>query len=105
MHHVLYQTRHVADLRDHERCVLWLDPKHDAHLELHGETIFRDDLERIEGICDLTGRPFDGLVRRRDDDRRYGQSVDVITSGTDDHYLDAAVAFRNDVRFVSAAVQ
>src|SRR5688572_5373042 len=105
MHHVLDQPVRVTDLCDHERCVLWLDTKHDADLELHCKTVLRNYFERVECVRDLAGRPFNGLVRGRNNDRGNGKRVDVVATGSDDGFLDTAKTFRHDVGLMRTVIE
>ena len=52
-------------------------------------------------LASFTGRPLDRLVRRRNNDRRNGQRIDVITSRADDRLLNAAITFGHDISLVS----
>jgi hypothetical protein len=105
VHHVLYEPLDAADLGDHEGRVFGLDAEDDAHFKLHREAVFRDDLEGVERVRRVARSPFDGLVRRRDDDGRDGQRVDVVAAGADDRFLYAAEAFGDDVSLVRALVE
>src|SRR6185369_5610211 len=105
VHYVLDQLLNRADLSHHEGRIFGLDAEDDAHFELHRETVLRDHLERVEGVIDFARCPFDRLVRRRDDDGRHRQRVEVVTTRPDDRLLYAAIAIRNDVGFVRALIE
>src|SRR6185503_7697774 len=105
MHHVLNQTFDAANLRDHERRVFRFDTENNAHFQLHRETIFRDHLEWVERVGNFTRGPFDRLVRRRNDDWRDCEGVDVITAWANYGFLNTAIPFGNDVSLMSAFVE
>src|SRR4026207_767391 len=105
MHHVLNQTFDAATLCDHEPRIFRFDAENHAYFQLHRETVFRNYLERVERIGNFTCGPFDRLVRRRDDDWRDCEGIDVVPAWANYGFLNTAIAFGNDVRFMRAFVE
>src|SRR3989442_2706946 len=60
-----------------------------------------------KGLKVLTTSPevHSSLVGCRNDDRRNGQRVHVVTTGADDGFLNAAITFGHDVGFVRAFIK
>src|SRR5437764_8996814 len=105
MHHVLYQTFDAADLRHHERRIFRLHSKHDAHFQLHRETVFRNHFKWIERVGNFARSPFHRLVRGRNHDRADGQSVDIVSTWANYCLLNTTITFRYDVSLVSAFIE
>src|SRR5678816_4198853 len=105
MHHVLNETVDAADLRDHEGSVFRLHAEYDAHFQLHRKTIFRDHLERVEGVGDFAGRPLHGQVCRWNYDGADRERVYIIATRTDHGFLYAAITFRHHVGFVGPFIK